>query len=148
MRAYNRSRFQVNECSCMMVVSQTVNKDGNKPNSPHQHATYLYCHLSNKAGAGYFCLCVYYFLIIEQEKSRTQLQDSSSKFMNKIMFHPSSELITGCPSEHISNISCQHSVTPFSLMHLLFICLTFSVSTLHQDSSTSPLAQEFYAFRS
>ena len=55
--------------------------------------------------------------------------------------------ITGCPSKHVSNISCQHSVTPFSLIQLLFICLTFSMSTLHQDSSAPPLTQELYAFR-
>ena len=59
---------------------------------------------------------------------------------------PFSELFTGCPSEYISSKSCQHSVTPFSLMQPLFICLTFSVSTLHQDSSTPPLTQELYTF--
>ena len=30
-------------------------------------------------------------------------------------------LFTGCPSKHVSNISCQHSVTPFSLTQPLFI---------------------------
>ena len=35
-------------------------------------------------------------------------------------------------------------VTPFSLIQPLFICLTFSVSTLHQDSSAPPLTQELY----
>ena len=52
--------------------------------------------------------------------SRTQLQDSSSKLTNEIMFHPFSELFTGCPSKHISSISCQHSVTPLSLIQPLF----------------------------
>ena len=40
-----------------------------------------------------------------------------------------------------------NTVTPFSLIQPLFICLTFSVSTLHQDSSTPLLTQELYAFR-
>ena len=34
----------------------------------------------------------------------------------------------------------------FFLIQPLFICLTFSVSALHQDSSTSLLTQELYAF--
>ena len=82
------------------------------------------------------------------KKSKTQLQDSSYKLINEIMFHPFSELFTGCPSKHVSSItiSCQHSVTPFSLIQPLFICLTFSVSTLHQDSSAPPLTQEHYTF--
>ena len=84
------------------------------------------------------------------KKSRTELQDSSSKLMNEIMFHPLSELFTGCPSKHVSTLkhvpSCQHSATPFSLIQPLFICLT-SVSTLHQGSSASPLTQELDAFR-
>ena len=37
-------------------------------------------------------------------------------------------------------------VTPFSLIQPLFISLTFSTSTLYQDSSAPPLAQELYAF--
>ena len=40
-----------------------------------------------------------------------------------------------CPPKHLSSIRCQHPVTPFSLIQPLFICLTFSMSTLHQDSS-------------
>ena len=64
--------------------------------------------------------------------------------LNKIMFHPFSELFTDCPSKHVLNTSCQHSVTPFSLIQPLFICLTFSVSTLHQDSSASHLTQELH----
>ena len=63
------------------------------------------------------------------------MQDSSSKLINEIMFHPSLELFTGCPSKHASNRSCQHSVTPFSLIQPLFICLTFSMSPLHRDKS-------------
>ena len=51
------------------------------------------------------------------------------------------------PIQDVSNISCQHSVTPFSLIQPLFICLTFSVSTLHQHSSAPHLTQELYAFR-
>ena len=78
--------------------------------------------------------------------SKTQLQDSSSRLINEITFHPSSELFTGCPSKHGSSISCQHSVTPFSLIQPLFICLTFSVSTLNYDSSAPSLTQELYAF--
>ena len=35
----------------------------------------------------------------------------------------------------------------FFLIQLLFICLTFSMSILHQDSSAPPLTQELYAFR-
>ena len=69
------------------------------------------------------------------------------KLINEIMFHPFSELFTGCPSKHVSNISCQHAVTPFSLIQPLFICPTFFVSTLHQDSSAPHLTQELYAFR-
>ena len=67
------------------------------------------------------------------------------KLVNKIVYHPSSELLTGWPSKHV--ISCQHFVTPFSLIQPLFICLTFSVSTLYQDSSASHVTQELYALR-
>ena len=81
------------------------------------------------------------------KRSKTQLQDSSYKLINEIMFHPFSELFTGLPSKHLSSISCQHSVTPFSLIQPLFNCLTFSMSILHQDSSAPPLTQELYAFR-
>ena len=42
---------------------------------------------------------------------------------------------------------CHSSVTPFSLIQPLFICLTFSVSALHQDSSAPHLTQELFAFR-
>ena len=42
------------------------------------------------------------------------------KLINKIMFHPSSELFTGCPSKHVLSLSCQHSVTPLSLIQPLF----------------------------
>ena len=86
------------------------------------------------------------FLKKTYKKSKTQLQNSSWKLINEIMFHPFSELFTGCPSKHVSNISCQHSVTPFSLTQPLFICLT-SVSTLHQDSASPHLTQDLYAFR-
>ena len=41
--------------------------------------------------------------------------------------------------KHVSNIRCQRSVVPFSLIQPLFICLTFFVSTLHLDSSVPPL---------
>ena len=68
------------------------------------------------------------------KRSRTQLQDSSSKLINEIMFHLSSKLFPGCPSKHVSSIRYQHSVTPFSLIHPLFICLTFFVFTLHSVS--------------
>ena len=57
------------------------------------------------------------------KRSRTQLQDSSSKLINEIMFHPFSELFTGCPSKHTSSVSCQHSVSPFFLIQPLFIRL-------------------------
>ena len=75
------------------------------------------------------------------KRSKTQLQDSSWKLINEIMFHPFSELFTGWPSKHVSNISCQHSFTLFSLIQPLFICLTFSMSTLHQDSSAPHLTR-------
>ena len=51
-----------------------------------------------------------------------------------------------CPPKHLSNIRCQHPVTPFSLIQPLFICLAFFMSTLHQNSSAPPLIQELYAF--
>ena len=38
----------------------------------------------------------------------------NSKLINEIMFHPSSEFFTGCPSKHVSSISCQHSHSFFS----------------------------------
>ena len=85
-------------------------------------------------------------LFENNKRSRTQLQDSSSQLINEIMFHSSSELFTSCSSKHVSSLSCQHSTSPFSLLQPLFICLTFSVSTLHQDSSAPPLTQELYAF--
>ena len=44
--------------------------------------------------------------------------------------------------EYVAN-----TVTPLSLIQPLFICLTFSMSTLHQDSSAPHLTQELYAFR-
>ena len=53
-------------------------------------------------------------LLEKLQRSRTRLQDSSSKLINEIMFHPFSELFTGLPSKHLSSISCQHSVTPLS----------------------------------
>ena len=40
-----------------------------------------------------------------------------------------------------------NTVTSFSLIQPMFICLTFSMSTLHQDSSAPPLTQELYTFR-
>ena len=70
----------------------------------------------------------------------------SSKLMNEIMIHPSSVLFSGCPFKHVSSVSCQHSVTPFSLIQPLFICLTSIISTLHPDSSASPLTQELFSF--
>ena len=81
-----------------------------------------------------------------------KVQNSAARLVLKAhkrdhVFHPSSELFTGYPSKHVSNISCQPSVTPFSLIHLLFICLTFSVSVLSQDSSAPHLTEELYAFR-
>ena len=39
------------------------------------------------------------------------------------------------------------TTTAFSLIHPLFICLTFSMSTAHQDSSAPHLTQELYTFR-
>ena len=85
-------------------------------------------------------------LLENYKRSRTQLQDWSSKLINEIMFHPLSELFTGSPSKHILSLSCQHCVTLFSLIHPLFICLTFSMSTVYQDISAPPLTQELYAF--
>ena len=61
-----------------------------------------------------FCTEIYLFCA-------TQLQDPSSKLLNEIMFHHSSEPFTGCPSKHVSRISCQHSITPF------FFCLLYSL---------------------
>ena len=81
------------------------------------------------------------------KRSKTQLPGSSSKLINEIMFHPFSELFTGCPSKHVLNISCQHYLTHFFLIQPPFICPTFSMPTLYQDSSAPPLTQELYAFR-
>ncbi len=80
-------------------------------------------------------------------EKRRRRKKNAKKLIHDIVFHPSSELSTGCSSTHVSSLSCQHFVTPFSLIQPLFICLTFSVSTLHQDSSAPPLTQELYAFR-
>ena len=76
-----------------------------------------------------------------------KVQNSAARLVLKVhkRDHVSTLLFTGCPSKHVSNLSCQHSVTPFSLIQPLFICLTFSVSTLHQDSSAPPLIQELCA---
>ena len=80
-----------------------------------------------------------------------KVQNSSARLVLKahkqdLMFRPSSELFTCCPSKHILSLSCQHCVTLFSLIHPLFICLTFSMSTVYQDISAPPLTQELYAF--
>ena len=48
------------------------------------------------------------------KRSKTQLQDLSSKLINEIMFRPFSELFAGCPSQHVSSISCQHFHSFFS----------------------------------
>ena len=46
-----------------------------------------------------------------------KVQNSAARLVLKAhkwdMFHPFSGLFTGCPSKHVSNISCQHFVTPF-----------------------------------
>ena len=73
-----------------------------------------------------YCNSLHSGFLKNYKRSKTQLQDSSYKLINEIMFHPFSELFTGYPSKHVSNISCQHSVTPFSLIQPLLICLTFS----------------------
>ena len=48
------------------------------------------------------------------KRSKTQLQDLSSKLINEIMFRPFSELFAGCPSQHVSSIRCQHCHSFFS----------------------------------
>ena len=53
---------------------------------------------------------------------KTQLQDASSKLVNEILFHPSSELFTGCPSKHVSSISCH-------------LCHSFFSDTVHVYTS-------------
>ena len=53
-------------------------------------------------------------LFENNKRSRTQLQDSSSKLINVIMFHLSSELFTGCPPKHVSIISFQRGHSFFS----------------------------------
>ena len=55
------------------------------------------------------------------------LPPSGLLIIDKIMFHPSSELFTGCLSKHVLSISCQHPVTPSSLIWPVFICPTFSM---------------------
>ena len=74
------------------------------------------------------------------QRSRTQLQDSSSKLRNEIMFHPSSDLFTGCPSKHVSTISCQHCHSFFSdtaLAYLSDLVLVYSPPRQLRSSSDS-----------
>ena len=78
------------------------------------------------------------------KRSRTQLQASSSKVINEIVFHPSYELFTGCPSKHVSNKSCQYSVTLFSLnqpllFHWYSSCLSVWPSSCPLSIKTAPL---------
>ena len=55
------------------------------------------------------------------KRSETQLQYSSSKLINEIMFHPSSEIFTGCPSTHVPSIICKHCHSFFSDTALLYL---------------------------
>ena len=97
-----------------------------------------------------YLICTFSFLLfflLQHSLSQcTCMCECVCSLINEIMFHPFSELFTGCPSKLVLNISCQHSVTPFSLIQPLFVCLTFSMSTLHQDNSAPHLTQELYAF--
>ena len=77
------------------------------------------------------------------QKVQTQLQDSSSKLLNEVMFHLFSELFNGCPSKHILNISCQHchsffsDTAPVDLSDLLHV---YSLSRqLHSSSDSRTL---------
>ena len=71
------------------------------------------------------------------KRSKTKLQDSFLNLVNKIMFHTFSKLFADFLSKHVSSASCQHSVTSFSLIQPLLVCLTFFMSTLHQDIRSS-----------
>ena len=51
------------------------------------------------------------------------------------------------PSVTLVLLSGTHCNCTIEMIQPLFICLTFSVSTLHKDSSDPPLTQELYAFR-
>ena len=68
------------------------------------------------------------------------VQNSAARLFSKlvnteIMFQSSSELFIGYPSKHELSISCQHCVTPFSLIQPQFVRLPFFVCALHLLSS-------------
>ena len=75
------------------------------------------------------------------KRSETQLQYSSSKLINEIMFHPSSEIFTGCPSTHVPSIICKHCHSFFSdtaLLYLSDLLRVYSPSRQLRSSSDSP----------
>ena len=84
--------------------------------------------------ARYYCLVAVWKVLSGCVKSIVRLQCERCYYLVAVW-----KVLSGCIVEGI--------VTPFSLIQPLFICLTFSVSTLHQDSSTPLLTQELYAFR-
>ena len=68
-------------------------------------------------------------------KFSSTLASFTSSLNSSLAAHPSSDRQKSC-----------HSFFFFFLIQPLFICLTFFVSTLHQDSSALPLTQKLNAF--
>ena len=89
-----------------------------------------------------YLICTFSFLLfflLQHSLSQcTCMCECVCSLINEIMFHPFSELFTGCPSKHVSNISCQHSVTRFlSPVYLSDLLRVYSPSRQLRSSSDS-----------
>ena len=74
------------------------------------------------------------------KRSRTQLQDSFSKLMNKITFHSSLELFTGCPSKHVGyklSTLCHSFFSDTAPVYLSDLLHVYSPSRQLRSSSDS-----------
>ena len=98
------------------------------------------------------CQAALNILLKNYKRSRTQLQDSSSKLINVIMFHLSSELFTGYPPKHVSIISFQrgHSffsdTAPVYLSDLLHVYSPSRQLRFSSDSRTKTYGHRSYSY--
>ena len=78
------------------------------------------------------------------KRSENQLPDSSAKLINEIMFHPSSELFTGCPSKHVSKYKlstiCYSFLSDTASVYLSdLLCVYFLLRQLRSSSDSRAL---------